>query len=157
MKVQSRPIKKFLLLLLFFLAACQGIVPIHLTNGSSQEDRELVRDGVELLGLEVEFVSFEYGAANLELRDDCELSPDYDFEAFDCGTAEEVPYHRCHDLTAWAIRDPIIIGHEVGHLLGLDHVSDPKNLMFGVTMESNLTSKQMDDAHERAVLLNACR
>jgi matrixin len=47
-------------------------------------------------------------------------------------------------VNVWAVEDDLILAHELGHALGLQHVDDIENLMYPTINYGNLTDEQVD-------------
>jgi hypothetical protein len=147
------------LVLLTTLAGCSGdhSIPVHLSSpGATPEKVQMVRDAGELLGWGIAFQDEKYGAATIDVHQ--------------VGNGEHILgvallRRRCLRV-AWANKDPWVIAHELGHLMGLDHVSDPDNIMFRIKRPGNdcdsipgeyLEDWQVDKIRERNAILLSCQ
>jgi hypothetical protein len=135
------------------LAGCDSeTIPVHLVEFDDLvEDRALVEEAAAILGLEARFVTWEYGAVQLTLRDGC------NHERGECGRASTPLTPLCHNLWAWSERKVETVAHELGHQLGLADVGHTTNLMFTAAEDVDLTDEQLDTLRDRAAFLNACR
>jgi hypothetical protein len=96
------------------------LVPVYLIDDDDQAMDLLASAGL-VLGVDFELVDYWHGALVIDLIN---LA---DGEQV-VGTA--LTHDGC-SRSLWASRsDPLILAHEIGHLLGLPHVPDPANLMY---------------------------
>lgn len=106
-------------------------------------------DGVEdILGLDIspESYSGEHGAV-LMLHGDREGQR----------LGETQHFGDCFPVL-WSVDNQVVLAHEIGHALGLEHTDDPDNLMYehGAHESPELTDEQVDTMREWAWWLQNC-
>jgi hypothetical protein len=151
-KARGSPMIKILALLMFALAlpACAEALPINVRDESGVESlRDLppvVEDACDVLGLLCEAVDHEYGAITLDL-----IETDDRVRGRSGGTGVCSPW-------AWAAPDIEIVAHELGHVLGLDHVDGrPDALMAPSPYALELTDDEFDEIERGGNRLVGCR
>jgi hypothetical protein len=138
--------------LLVCLAGCSETVSLRVSSGRmdgvitspSPEMREMLDDALGSLALEYELSTKTRGSISIDLVE----------------VAEGEPHGRTIIRTGCqrALRSPpdsMILGHEIGHALGLEHVEDDGNLMHAEGGEW-LDDWQVDDLLTGARKLSRC-
>lgn len=123
-------------------------IPLLLID-DDPEALELVAEAGEVLGVEFELVDYyAYGVPILDLLNLAE------------GEGVLGTTFTLDECTrfAWADRDPIVVAHELGHVLGLDHHLDRDHLMFW----ARAGGTKVDDTERltmrvHAFILEGCR
>jgi hypothetical protein len=117
-------------------------------NEDSQYET-MVREAVGFLGYNVQFTDRKRGAVVLEL-----LDIDATQLAF---TGRRLLDSRCYRV-AWAVPSAPNIAHEIGHTLGLEHVSTPGNVMLPKVEWQNvhITAEQIDTLDFNVHTLGKC-
>lgn len=112
------------------------------------ENRWLVDYAVDkYLELPVQYMPSYYGAIKIDFVDP---HPDEDI----CGVS--LDDDGCSRLIRSA-RHEVVVAHEIGHALGLEHVDDQTNLMYqGARENVSLTEDQLDTVAWNAGLVDAC-
>lgn len=105
-----------------------------------------IEEASALLGRPIEVVDHRYGAIMISAVAE---GGDYAGEATD--------RNGC-DRTVWSEPRGVILAHELGHALGLDHDDDPANLMHRYVGRDTieLTPDQEHDLEHELWLLNTC-
>ena len=142
---------------LAFASGCGEPLPIQI--GSLRHDpgdEALVDEAVAMLGLEWEHSTKLRGTIVLALVDPAGNETN-------AGLAL-IQNKRCYKA-AISLREPRFVAHEIGHLLGLDHVCEAPcpdelsdNLMNGeMALGNELTEDQFDDLDKGRRILTHCR
>lgn len=144
----------FLLTILLLLSGCDNsgrVRVFFLTQESSGPSTELpdwLHDACDLLQITCEATDEMKGALVVE---HIETESKYKGRAFQV--------HRCMGI-ARTTSDVYTAAHEMGHLLGLVHVSDRRNFMYEHVnnwASPTITDGQLDRVRDRADELDHCR
>lgn len=134
-------------------SACVEPLPINARDESGvaslRELPRVVADACDVLGLECEAVDHEYGAVTLDLINTS------DHVLGRSGGTPCAPW-------AWSVPRTTIVAHEIGHVLGLDHVdedADEYALMQPSPDEGDfeLTDDELDKIERGGNRLVGCR
>lgn len=108
-----------------------------------------VADACAILAVECVKSAEQEGAVSVILTDRGAADPDgSDWLA---GKA----FRRACRPVLWASDDVYVIAHELGHVLGLDHVSDPDRLMAPIP-GTEVTAQELDIVERHADRLASC-
>lgn len=141
-----------ILIAALLLTGCSGdSVPIAVfdesyraTDPGRDELPEVVADACDVLGIACHAADFkDLGVVTVALvPDSTELQQ----------KGRVLASFACRQIV-WSVDDPFVLAHELGHVFGLDHVADHRNLMDGdpawpATHE--LTAEQLDTVQTKA-------
>lgn len=134
------------LLLLLCFVGC-GTIPIHAPT-ATPDDRTLLELAADDIGLGVEYVDSPIGAVHVDLVDDSGAK----------GWDGKVWPLVCSPQTT-SERDTVVLRHELGHTLTLDHSDSETNVMYpSVGSDTDqLTLRQRRRMRAALVYLRACR
>lgn len=136
-------------LCLALLAGCDGDVsiPVYATGHDAGAEAMIV-EAAAVWDLGVEWRSSHYGAVQISLRPGTPR-----FSGATPGDADS----GCEDRRLWAVPEPLVIAHELGHVFGQTHHPVEGNLMYK-SGGSGLSDEQLDEVRKRvAQLRRRCR
>lgn len=123
---------------------CSGAVHV-VVHGDQDRAREALEGAQELLGVPLELS--DRGPVVVDMVEVMPLEE----------TGRRIRQRVC---SRWlrSTYDPVTLAHELGHAFGLDHVSDPANLMAPYTGDDTLglTEGQRETVERRARALAGC-
>jgi hypothetical protein len=135
--------------------ACDDhVVPVRLSAAGSDgpvldpspRAMEALAGAEEILGLEFVIWDHAYGSVTIDLVDVVEGE----------SLGKALLHRRCARVLR-ANYNPVVIAHEVGHALGLEHTTEPGNLMFADPESTDVTEAQFDTMLRHAAQVRSCR
>lgn len=136
--------KRLALLLLATLTGCGDVLYVRAHSHNEDDDLERALDGAsEIFG-----IPMEIGEEGPIIWESVRVQDPYPAGRYIYGG-------RCGRV----IRSPpisVFLAHEIGHALGLDHVTEEPNLMTPSANGLDLTDEQLDAAERKARQLRRC-
>lgn len=155
-----RPLVILLMCVAHMGCVAANSVPIRIVDWPSRSSDaldDLLYETSAMTGLEFKLVDYDYGAIRIKTEDPNILGWPDDHE---CTILAGWTYeHEGCERFLWASPRPIVLAHELGHTLGLDHVDDPDDVMHKWVSDTavSFTFDQMDKVLEGVEELHRCR
>lgn len=138
--------------LLFALTACgPAPVGVYVQDTRKALDPSTVTDACEIISQECVPVDDPHGAISIVLVDHTAAAPGFEGRTL----AGRTFLRPCRPIV-WAVGDPVVLAHELGHALGLGHVSDPHRLMYHISGGTEVTQHEQNVMDRHALWLSDC-